>query len=748
MGKKQGTKMLCHVVVTALVCTSVMTPMDTMAAKKAKLTKKSLVIQQGSSKKIGIKNKKSKAKYTFKASNKKIKVTKTGKVSALKVGTAKVVVTETYKKKKRKVGTVSIKVTAKKGVTSTEKPTVSKNPLSAAPSAAATVAPSASASTAPGGASATPDESTTPETSAIPTASSTPEASVAPTETPKGDPTQTVVYNNYFEDGDTKGFTGRGSSIEISQSENHTDGGMNSLLCTGRSASWHGASLSISKFVEVGTSYDFSAWVKQDTGEEQEIALKLQYNDKEGNTQYKSVISGVTGGVACASGTWVQLSGSYVIPEADGDISLYLEMSTDTASDFLVDDVVITGKQAEDNGYKVTDEVYAEMKANSLLSSGNNARLKQVIEKAQNGDDVTLAYIGGSITEGALASPNSKCYAEVSANAFAAKYGKDGGANVHFINAGMSGTPSDIGVVRYNRDVIERLPEGSDHPDILFIEFAVNDYGTATGGGGYEGLIRQALKSGSAVVLIFSVFKSEAGGRVMENSYRPYGEYYDLPMISMGDAIVEHFREDGFYDWYFGDSLHPNNTGYQLMSDCIMNLMETVEKEAAEEDNIKDVDAMDVVKTAAYQGIKMIDAKTVVADDAALKSIEAGGFTETDSATGSFQYEYNGAKGAAWFPDNWMHDDDGGSEALKITANCKTLMFVYKLSNSSSYGSADLYIDGVKKETLSCYDQSGWNNGKVYVAMTEDVAAEHVIELKMADGDEEKKFTLLAIGYN
>ena len=58
MGKKQGTKMLCHVVVTALVCTSVMTPMDTMAAKKAKLTKKSLVIQQGSSKKIGIKNKK------------------------------------------------------------------------------------------------------------------------------------------------------------------------------------------------------------------------------------------------------------------------------------------------------------------------------------------------------------------------------------------------------------------------------------------------------------------------------------------------------------------------------------------------------------------------------------------------------------------------------------------------------------------------------------------------------------------
>ena len=53
------------------------------------------------------------------------------------------------------------------------------------------------------------------------------------------------------------------------------------------------------------------------------------------------------------------------------------------------------------------------MKADSLLSTGNNARLKNAIAKARNGEDVTLAYIGGSITEGALASPNSKCYAEL-----------------------------------------------------------------------------------------------------------------------------------------------------------------------------------------------------------------------------------------------------------------------------------------------------------------------------------------------
>lgn len=738
MGNNKSAKILCYAVVTAMTFTSIVGPVNASAAKKAKVAKKTLTITEGKSQKIVIKNKKSKAKYSFKASNAKIKVTKKGKVTAVKAGKAKVTVTEKLKKKTRKIGVVTVKVKAKKAVVPTAAPAVTSTPTGVPATVAPSSIPSASASAQP-----------TASASAQPTASAP--ASEAPTATPVKTPDnteKTVVYNNYFEDGDTKGITGRGSSVEISQSENHTAGGMNSLLCTGRSANWHGASLSLSKLTETGSSYDFSAWVKQDTGSDQKIGLKLQYTDSEGTTQYKSVIDGVDDGLTCESGKWTELSGSYVIPEAEGDVSLYLEMSTDETADFLVDDLVITGKQTETTGFNPTTETYNTMKADSLLSTGNNARLKNAIAKARNGEDVTLAYIGGSITEGALASPNSKCYAEVSANAFAKAYGKGDGSNVHFINAGMSGTPSDIGVVRYNRDVINRLPEGSDHPDVLFIEFAVNDYGTATKGGGYEGLIRQALKSGSAVVLIFSVFQSSAGGRVMENNYRPYGEYYNLPMISMGDSIISYFHEDGFYDWYFGDTLHPNNTGYQLMSDCIMNLMDTVDKADADTDNITDIDAMAPKQTAAYQGIKMIDAKTTAADDEAIASIDVGSFTETDSATGSFQYAYNGKKGAAWFPDNWMHDEEGGNNALTIKATCKTLMFVYKLSNSKTFGSADVYIDGVKKGTLSGYDSSGWNNGKVYVAMTEDKAAEHTIELKMKDGDEEKKFTLMAIGFN
>ena len=739
MGNKKGTKVLCYAVVTALTFTSLMTPANASAAKKAKLAKKTLTIMQGKSKQIVIKNKKSKAKYKFKASNAKIKVTKTGKVTAVKAGKAKVTVKETYKKKTRKVGVVTVNVKAKKAVVPTEvpiPPDVISTPT-AVPSAAPTQTPPATASQAP-----TVSQAPT----ASPVTTPTTEPTVAPTEEPDED--KTVVYNNYFEDGDYKDITARGGKIEVSQSENHTDGGMNSLLCTGRSADWHGASLNISKLTQTGEKYDFSTWVKQNTGSDQKIAMKLQYKDKEGNTQYKSVVAGVDDGVVCESGKWVELKGSYVIPEADGDVTLYYEMSSDPAADFLIDDVIIEGKEVENTEFKMTDELRAAIKADSLLSTGNNARLKNVIAKARNGEDVTLAYIGGSITEGALASPNSNCYAEVSAKAFAKKYGKDGGANVHFINAGMSGTPSDIGIVRYNRDVIERLPEGSDHPDVLFIEFAVNDFGTTSKGGAYEGLIRQALKSGSAVVLIFSTFQKGSGGTVMESQYRPYGEHYNIPMISMGDGITKYFDEDGFYDWYFGDKLHPNNRGYKLMSDCIMNLMDTVDNAQADTDNITDIDAMAPKTTAAYQGMKMIDANTKAEDDDALISIDAGSFTAKDSATGNFQYEYKGQKSASWFADNWMHTKDAANDALTVKLNCKTLMFVYKLSSSSSFGPAEVYIDGEKKGTLNGYDSSGWNNGKVFVAMTNEEVAEHTIEIKMADESAAKNFTLMAIGFN
>lgn len=556
-------------------------------------------------------------------------------------------------------------------------------------------------------------------------------------------------YKNGFEDGDYQGIAARGAAtIEISTSVHH-GAGNNSLSVQNRSDTWHGVQLSLEEYLISGNTYDFTAYVKQDTGAEQTIDMGIHYKNDSGADQWPTVKSS-----SCVSGEWTELSGSFTVPEVANGIELFFQSGSKTA-DFFLDDLSISGIPKEIKMFTPDDGMYQGMVEAGVFSTGNNARIKAVLEKARAGEDVSLAYIGGSITEGGGYNPNSACYAEVSATAFAKKYGKDGGANVHFINAGMSGTSSDIGIIRYQRDVLGRLPEGSDHPDILFVEFAVNDAGCETGGGAYEGLIRQALKSGSAVVLVFSVFsvldaeKNLVGiNSVEEANYRKYGTKYDLPMVSTADAIRNVYTYDGFYRWFYNDSLHPNAKGYKLMADCILELINRIDKETAEADNITDVDSIEAVTSSSYQGIKMIDSTTTEDSAFEFDAIDAGGFSGRDENIPTFQYLYNGVKGAKWFPDNWMYDGSGTNKnPLTIEVNCKTLMILYKETSESAYGSADLYVDGVKKSTLSCYNKTGWNNGKVCIALKEENSAKHKIELKMAEGSETKKFTLYAIGY-
>lgn len=98
------------------------------------------------------------------------------------------------------------------------------------------------------------------------------------------------------------------------------------------------------------------------------------------------------------------------------------------------------------------------MIAKSLLYAGNNRRLKRAMDKAASGEDVTIAYIGGSITQGAGAKPiHTECYAYQSYLRFKELFGKEGGENIHFIKAGVGGTPSELGMIRYERDVLRMV---------------------------------------------------------------------------------------------------------------------------------------------------------------------------------------------------------------------------------------------------------------------------------------------------
>ena len=98
-------------------------------------------------------------------------------------------------------------------------------------------------------------------------------------------------------------------------------------------------------------------------------------------------------------------------------------------------------KETAEEKIDIRSEEYREMIQRSLMNFGNTCRIQRVIEKARDGKEVTLAYIGGSITQGAGAIPiHTKCYAYQSCQLFQKRFAAQD--NVRLIKAGVGGTPS------------------------------------------------------------------------------------------------------------------------------------------------------------------------------------------------------------------------------------------------------------------------------------------------------------------
>lgn len=403
---------------------------------------------------------------------------------------------------------------------------------------------------------------------------------------------------------------------------------------------------------------------------------------------------------------------------------------------------VTTPVSAGESSVAFGSEQYQAMIARSLLSQGNNKRLKDVIEKAERGEDVTIAYIGGSITEGAGASPaHINCYAYQSYLTFKEMFGKDGGENIHFIKAGVGGTPSQLGVIRYERDV---LRGGTVEPDIVIVEFAVNDWDDETNGVSYESLVLNILAAENkpAVILLFSVFESDWN---LQDRLAPVGRHYNLPMVSIKDAVVPQFRltkEQGNVitkQQFFADIYHPTNDGHKIMADSLAYLFAETKESVKVQDDIV-IDKKPVIGNF-FKDIRLLDRK----DNTDVAKIDEGGFSQKDNDIQRANMDVH-LMGTPLFPNNWMHTSSSGAESFKMTIKSSSLVLVYKDSGRKDFGKANVYVDGKHIKTLDPH-KIGWTHCNATLLYQEDLAREHEIEIKMAPGDELKNFTILGFGY-
>lgn len=206
-----------------------------------------------------------------------------------------------------------------------------------------------------------------------------------------------------------------------------------------------------------------------------------------------------------------------------------------------------------------------------MVFLGDDSRIQNCMLKAKKGEQVKLAFLGGSITQGCLSSTPETCYAYLTYQWWKEQFPE---AEMTYINAGIGGTTSHLGVGRVQEDVL------SYDPDFVIVEFSVNDPDEdAHFQETYEGLIRQILswKSHPALLLVHNVRYDDGGNA--EGIHRPVGAHYNLPSVSVKPVIYRAVSEGRITAREVTqDDLHPNDLGHAMVAKTITTYLEKVKE--------------------------------------------------------------------------------------------------------------------------------------------------------------------------
>ena len=303
---------------------------------------------------------------------------------------------------------------------------------------------------------------------------------------------------------------------------------------------------------------------------------------------------------------------------------------------------------------------------------GDLSRLASVLRKAQNGEEITIGFLGGSITEGRGASGIESCYVS---QVYQWWYETFPQAKIHVINAGVGGTSSYLGVHRVDAELLVH------QPDLVFMEFAVNDTFSEFCMVSYENLIRKILMSESNPALVL-LFATNAVGDSSQAVQASLGQYYQLPMISYGKAVIPEIAA-GSFTWadIAEDTVHPNDWGHAIFAELITTFLE---------DAFAQLDTIEINEAHLTQYALPKPSTPQIYQNA---HIETAATIQPSQMLGYEVYDFN-----YHFADNWYAVLDGAYISFVVQA--QNIGILYQRTVEGSFGQYDVYIDDAYVKTL------------------------------------------------
>ncbi|MAX26753.1 MAG: hypothetical protein CMJ19_19850 [Phycisphaeraceae bacterium] len=189
--------------------------------------------------------------------------------------------------------------------------------------------------------------------------------------------------------------------------------------------------------------------------------------------------------------------------------------------------------------------------------------LYHFFNKLRNNQQVTVAAIGGSITMA------HNGWARKTADLIAEAYPQ---SKVNFVNAGISGTGSNLGIFRLKRDVIDY------RPDLVLVEFAVNDGGASDEIciRNLESIVVRLRQCAKPPAIVFVQAASRVGGN--HKRHNLVAKHHRIMSVDMQKAIEDRVANtEATWDELFGDNVHPRDAGHAVYAQTLWKRMQAYE---------------------------------------------------------------------------------------------------------------------------------------------------------------------------
>ena len=231
----------------------------------------------------------------------------------------------------------------------------------------------------------------------------------------------------------------------------------------------------------------------------------------------------------------------------------------------------------------------------------NCMRLKNLMQRAAAGREITVGFFGGSITQGSLATAPEKCYAY---RVFSWWRENFPNTEINYVNGGIGGTSSLYGVSRAVTDILMY------QPDFITIDFSVNDKADEFFQETYEGLIRKMLTRPSRPALLLLNNVCYDTGINAQKYHNEVGRWYHLPSISIKDTVYKKMKAGELKrEEITPDGLHPNDFGHALVAAEIIKYLDSVKAHMWEDEEEATLPA--AITENAYERAKRLTIREI-----------------------------------------------------------------------------------------------------------------------------------------